>query len=207
MRLSSMNIRCKGEEIMKNFWSTAILLVLLLFISGCSKDNNQESKVLNSTTQVSENNMSESSSDSTENSVTLFSEESSSSLEQDLISEENKSELKQQLLVILQEQFDSTLKVTLVDELSLYKLSPKDDDTQFVIELGRMLRGSDSSSWYEMKDTLIGLSKDLSETLEEEISFSLSYDDSTDGNILLLVRDGRELYDEFHEKLVENGYK
>ena len=115
-------------------------MVLLVFITRCSEDNNQESQVLNFATQVNESDRSESSFDSTENSIATFSEKS-------------------------------------------------------------------SSSWYETKDTLIGLFKKLSEMLEEDVSFSLTWDDTTDKNVILRVQNGREVYDGMHEKLVEKGYK
>ncbi|MFW8052121.1 hypothetical protein [Vagococcus fluvialis] len=119
---------------------------------------------------------------------------------------EDKSELKQQFLGLLQNTLGTTLEVTLIEELTVYSMAPKEGDDQLVSDIAWILAGKDSSSWFDLRDTLVSLSIEFSEKIGEPVTFYLSHDGTMEGNVLR-ISDGTVLFDGVEERLIEKGYK
>lgn len=120
--------------------------------------------------------------------------------------EEDKSELKQQFLGLLQNTLGTTLEVTLIEELTVYSMAPKEGDDQLVSDIAWILAGKDSSSWFDLRNTLVSLSIEFSEKIGDPVTFYLSHDGTMEGNVLRIT-DGTVLYDGVEERLIEKGYK
>lgn len=119
---------------------------------------------------------------------------------------DDKSELKQQFLGLLQNTLGTTLEVTLIEELTVYSLAPKEGDDQLVSDIAWILTGKDSSSWFDLRSTLVNLSKEFSDKIGEPVTFYLSHDGTMEGNVLR-ISNGSVLYDGVEERLIEKGYK
>ncbi|MDT2780378.1 hypothetical protein P7H41_00255 [Vagococcus fluvialis] len=126
--------------------------------------------------------------------------------EQNSREKEDKSELKQQFLGLLQKTLGTTLEVTLIEELTVYSMAPKEGNDQLVSDIAWILAGKDSSSWFDLRDTLVSLSIEFSEKIGEPVTFYLSHDGTMEGNVLR-ISDGTVLYDGVEERLIEKGYK
>ncbi|MBP2102487.1 hypothetical protein ACFQOY_12160 [Enterococcus alcedinis] len=125
-------------------------------------------------------------------------------------SEEDKSNLKQIYLEFLRNTFSPSLEVSLIEELTLYQLAPKEGDDQLASDLAWILAGEDSSSWYKLRDTLVNLSLDLSGKIGDEVTFYLGHDGSHGGTMkgnVLRITNGIVIYDGIEERLIEKGYK
>lgn len=122
------------------------------------------------------------------------------------IKKEDKSELKQQFLGLLQNTLGTTLEVTLIEELTVYSMAPKEGDDQLVSDIAWILAGKDSSSWFDLRNTLVSLSIEFSEKIGEPVTFYLSHDGTMEGNVLR-ISDGTVLFDGVEERLIEKGYK
>lgn len=120
------------------------------------------------------------------------------------LSLDDKINLKRQYLEILKKQLSSTLEVSLDEDMSIYDFKPIEGG-EFLLATAEMLNGGDSSAWYSIKETLSIQCKQLSELLDDDVSFTFTYEDSK--TPMLLIINGMEIFDNIDSALVEKGYK
>ena len=94
----------------------------------------------------------------------------------------------------------------MIEELTVYSMAPKEGDDQLVSDIAWILAGKDSSSWFDLRNTLVSLSIEFSEKIGDPVTFYLSHDGTMEGNVLRIT-DGTVLYDGVEERLIEKGYK